>query len=78
MKPCGLLVVISTILRHEDIHVNIRSTIPFSLKSWTVTRRKQLIEQGDDFKSIIPFSANNLKTGVLISKELKSSVSLSG
>ena len=29
MKPCGLLVVTSTILRHEDIHVNTRSIIPF-------------------------------------------------
>ena len=50
MKPCGLLVVTSTILRHEDIRVNIRSIIPFSLKSWAVIRGKQLIEQGDDFK----------------------------
>ena len=39
MKPCGLLVVTSTILRHEDIHVNIRPIIPFSLKSWTVYSR---------------------------------------
>ena len=51
MKPCGLLVVTSTILRHEDIHVNIRSIILFSLKSWTVIRGKQLIKQDDDFKS---------------------------
>lgn len=63
MKPCGLLVVTSTILRHEDIHVNIRSIILFSLKSWTVIRWKQLIKQDDDFKSyfqevlpIIPIS----------------------